>query len=550
MKTRVLLAWPPRAHSPESLVDALSTSIALLEPLGFQWWFRDERTGKEMPMSAGGNRCASVLERSQTPRHRAGATGAGFSMRFAAKKGGRPRATIRVALRGASDSRAAGESSVPSASMPSTWAPNEIELVHFGRPRVSSGALRACFRGLVETWGPLWAFCATDTYPGPGRQDGAPRIGWLTFLSRVYGVLPHELDASVVEDLGSIIDAQCSGRFDPGVPEHLMAVERIVTDLELAGLIQPYAELRDRGLAARGKLWVVGPPLPPPAPPKGEDAAPVVVVQQASYMRQQPLASPQASPLREAPRPADPLEPLAALGTTSAASKPRSEPVLPFAASSEPSPLAQTPSSAAPKPRRGAGLEPNASFGETAAASKEAPKAALPFQSGQGSAAAAASSPAAAAAPSTAAPKPRRGIGLEPNASFGETAAVSREAPKAALPFGSRAETASAPVPAAASTPSVSAASGAGPASAPAAPGARTPTDLSLDQYAMLCAEYAVRPEDRAAIRARYGISGEAEREAIGERWAERLRGDPEREAAFRARVQQLVEWLRAQGRR
>jgi hypothetical protein len=83
-------------------------------------------------------------------------------------------------------------------------------------------------------------------------------------------------------------------------------------------------------------------------------------------------------------------------------------------------------------------------------------------------------------------------------------------------------------------------------ATAPTPPGAAStarPAELSLAQYAALCAELAVFPEQAEAIFGRYGLSVPRDRLAVDLAWKERLRRDPADHQQWQARYRHYVAY-------
>jgi len=90
------------------------------------------------------------------------------------------------------------------------WIPNQLELELTGSLAASLVAhrprLEAAFRALVASCTPAWAVVAVDGSPSPPVppfSDGAPSVGWLTYLASSYPPLPRGLASpAVVHDLG------------------------------------------------------------------------------------------------------------------------------------------------------------------------------------------------------------------------------------------------------------------------------------------------------------------------------------------------------------
>jgi hypothetical protein len=72
---------------------------------------------------------------------------------------------------------------------------------------------------------------------------------------------------------------------------------------------------------------------------------------------------------------------------------------------------------------------------------------------------------------------------------------------------------------------------------------------LSLEQYASLRAELAVRPEKWAEIQPQYHVMSVAMRRALDEHWEIELAANPEARAAFEKLLADYTAWVRARGR-
>ncbi|MDC0740948.1 hypothetical protein [Polyangium mundeleinium] len=67
---------------------------------------------------------------------------------------------------------------------------------------------------------------------------------------------------------------------------------------------------------------------------------------------------------------------------------------------------------------------------------------------------------------------------------------------------------------------------------------------LSLDAYASLCAELAVRPESRAKVFRRYGIRDDAAWRAVDQEWRVRFTERPEIQREWQGKYDRFREWL------
>jgi hypothetical protein len=112
---------------------------------------------------------------------------------------------------------------------------------------------------------------------------------------------------------------------------------------------------------------------------------------------------------------------------------------------------------------------------------------------------------------------------------------------KAASPDASAAVSSAAPSVASSVAPSI-ASSGAG--------GAAAVPELTLEQYASLCSEIAVFPQQADAIFQRYGLGSQRDRPSVDRAWRERLRRDPSLYRDWQDLYQRYQEYWTAQARR
>ena len=89
---------------------------------------------------------------------------------------------------------------------------------------------------------------------------------------------------------------------------------------------------------------------------------------------------------------------------------------------------------------------------------------------------------------------------------------------------------------------------GQAPSSGPAPPASlapiASPSRMTLQTYASLCAELAYYPANRGAILARYGITDDAEHRSIEREWQSRL-ADPESRSKWQQLYTTYSDWLR-----
>ncbi|WP_437547266.1 hypothetical protein WME97_44920 [Sorangium sp. So ce367] len=245
-----------------------------------------------------------------------------------------------------------------------------------------------------------------------------------------------------------------------------------------------------------------------PAPPEKSDDPPAVKIEQAG-------ASPPAVPTYQLVAEARSRPPLGAAQPSLGAAQPSLG-------------AAQPPLVAAVAPPLGAAAAPG-EINVTLPATDGPLPSALPFKGG-----------AAALPPPRLAPRGRA-------EGEGDTLAHAAQPSAPALPFVKAAAKAgwdperslhdARPSPAAAMPPGSGAqnrtqALGAAPASAPSA--AERPVDLPLEHYAALCVELEARPDERAAVLAKYRIHSEPARDGVDRLWAHRFQQDPAAAQRFR----------------
>jgi hypothetical protein len=91
------------------------------------------------------------------------------------------------------------------------WVPNQTELEITGpigpELRANRERLQAVFLAVVQAMEPAWAVVEVDGFPAPPVPpfaNGAPTIGWMTYLDRRYPGLPPALPSpSTAHDVGT-----------------------------------------------------------------------------------------------------------------------------------------------------------------------------------------------------------------------------------------------------------------------------------------------------------------------------------------------------------
>lgn len=76
------------------------------------------------------------------------------------------------------------------------------------------------------------------------------------------------------------------------------------------------------------------------------------------------------------------------------------------------------------------------------------------------------------------------------------------------------------------------------------------PPSLTFPQYASLCAECAVHPEQLPAIRTRYGIVASAQHRALEAHWKVEFEANPELRREHERLVAEYTDWMRMGGSR
>jgi hypothetical protein len=131
------------------------------------------------------------------------------------------------------------------------FAPNKVDLEVRGLdPRTGRALLEDALRAAVAVFRPDWGHAGAAAHPPAPIalfSDGAPTVGWMTYLSRAYPRLPATLPspavASAVADFGTVVVAHPK-LFDPADPAHVAAVDATARALRDARVLVPAHALR------------------------------------------------------------------------------------------------------------------------------------------------------------------------------------------------------------------------------------------------------------------------------------------------------------------
>ena len=127
------------------------------------------------------------------------------------------------------------------------FAPNRIELLlreGAGDDRATRPFFEDALRSIAALFRPSFGFVGRGQAPAPPEalfDEGAPAVGWMTYLSSEYGEipsLPRPAAARPVAHLGTLVVAH-PGPFDDRDPEHLAAIAAVRSALGAAGVLVP-----------------------------------------------------------------------------------------------------------------------------------------------------------------------------------------------------------------------------------------------------------------------------------------------------------------------
>jgi hypothetical protein len=125
------------------------------------------------------------------------------------------------------------------------WVPNQTEAQIDGAAerevRGDPERVQQAFQALITASQPAWAYVALDDDPPapvPPFSDGAPVVGWLTYLSSAYPALPRLPEPTVVHDVGTgVLIVAHSSKPDAA------AIARVTKLLGEAGVLLPAYKL-------------------------------------------------------------------------------------------------------------------------------------------------------------------------------------------------------------------------------------------------------------------------------------------------------------------
>ncbi|WP_437982275.1 Imm52 family immunity protein [Sorangium sp. So ce117] len=139
------------------------------------------------------------------------------------------------------------------------FAPNRLDLQVSAAaldPKTGPAALENMLRVAVAVFQPEWGHAGTESQPAEPISlfsDGAPGVGWMTYLSAAYPPLPTAFPspsaAFPVASFGTLIVAH-PGLFDPRDPAHSAAVNAIRDVLGEAEVLLPFAAVARKGVSA------------------------------------------------------------------------------------------------------------------------------------------------------------------------------------------------------------------------------------------------------------------------------------------------------------
>ncbi len=127
------------------------------------------------------------------------------------------------------------------------WVPNQVEIALEGAAEAEllsdPARLQAVLQALVTAALPAWAVVSIDNDPPPPIPpfaDGAPSVGWMTYLASIYPALPATLpQPSVAYDVGTgVIVVAHPKRPDAG------AIERLTYALREGQVLLPAARVK------------------------------------------------------------------------------------------------------------------------------------------------------------------------------------------------------------------------------------------------------------------------------------------------------------------
>jgi hypothetical protein len=240
---RVQLYWSGRDDAPSDISRQIAAFLGTLGsamPAFAGFRFTGERAAPALPADSPAA-CLAALE-----AHRiAWATGKerriGYRPRFFLEREAASPAAITITC------------GIPRLDLGPIFTPNRLEMLvraDAGDERAGRPALEAALRAAVAAFQPDWGFAGTDGTPSPPLpvfSDGAPVVGWMTYLSASYPPLPAALPKpAVVYPLlphGALIVAH-PDLFQERDPAHRDAMARVEEALRAAEVLVPAHALR------------------------------------------------------------------------------------------------------------------------------------------------------------------------------------------------------------------------------------------------------------------------------------------------------------------
>jgi hypothetical protein len=239
---RIQLYWPGRTD-PRSLlgqqIAALLGEIKAIHPGLAGFLFHDEKT--RAPAPAGSAEACDEALRQQTIHWKTGNTErTSYEQRFFVERRVAPPVEFTVTC------------GIEPLGLDPIWTPNRLDFrvsADVGDERASRPVLEAVLRCAVSVYQPDWAYAGTATVPQapvPPFADGAPVVGWMTYLKMAFPPVPQTLpQPSVVYPVGShgtLIVAHPE-LFHESDPAQRAAVERVRATLKAAGVLIPPSDI-------------------------------------------------------------------------------------------------------------------------------------------------------------------------------------------------------------------------------------------------------------------------------------------------------------------
>lgn len=248
---RVYLAWRGREDDLRDMSRQTAGFLAALGALhprlkGFK--FVDKPSGKETAAS-GNDGCQRALEAYRVDWATGETQRVAYQPRFFVERKAAPPVEIHLTC------------GIERLNLGPIYTPNRLDLLirrdvpdELASPAVLEGIVRAG----VEAFKPDWGFAGVEGIPEPPLavfSDGAPSVGWMTFLSWRYPAIPAALPTPAVTHVlarrGTLIVAH-PDLFDEHDPAHREAVEKVRQALDAAGVRVPAESLDPSPRSAPG----------------------------------------------------------------------------------------------------------------------------------------------------------------------------------------------------------------------------------------------------------------------------------------------------------